>query len=397
MHDTLHLRRCRTLYLEPRQQTSFDLRALVSGGTGMTLRSVWTALAPHLPAPVELTESQVLLLGRLDPERWEPRPAGEDDSDLRYLLAHGLVQAQGADRDALAEREAQLRQVPWWGPAAMLHWQGRWQGQDSVKALESAGLHTAAGLRAHLGPPPPALAPHAGEPRHLPRQPEEAFDRSLRERSTCRNFDTAQPLPLAELSRLLQRTLAETGRQVVEEDAVFLKKNVPSAGGLHPTEAYLLVQHVEGLQAGLYHYDPASHGVSALPSDARSMAELAALFTAGQHWFADAPVLIVLAPRFARTYWKYRHHPKAYRAVILDVGHISQLLLTCATEQGLGAFVTAAINEQDIEQVLGMDPMQLSPLAVCGVGWRAQQMSTSEFDPGGQVWTPVLTAEPPTG
>ena len=53
---------------------------------------------------------------------------------------------------------------------------------------------------------------------------------------------------------------------------------------------------------------------------------------------------------------------------------------------GWAAFVTSAINEADIEQAFGMDPLVEGPLAVCGFGWRADTMSTTEFDPTGEVW-----------
>ena len=46
----------------------------------------------------------------------------------------------------------------------------------------------------------------------------------------------------------------------------------------------------------------------------------------------------------------------------------------------------AAINEGDIEQALDLDPMQESPLAVCGFGWRAAARSRMEFDPLHAVW-----------
>ncbi|MBR7508656.1 nitroreductase family protein, partial [Mycobacterium tuberculosis] len=72
-------------------------------------------------------------------------------------------------------------------------------------------------------------------------------------------------------------------------------------------------------------------------------------------WFADAAVHLVLVPRYARTYWKYRNHAKAYRALLLDVGHISQALYMAATERGMAAFVTAAINEGDTEVAFGLD------------------------------------------
>ncbi|MGH8172991.1 MAG: nitroreductase family protein, partial [Rhodanobacteraceae bacterium] len=76
----------------------------------------------------------------------------------------------------------------------------------------------------------------------------------------------------------------------------------------------------------------------------------------------------------------------AYRALILDVGHLSQAMYLAATELGLAAFITAAINEVDIEQAFGLDPLEAGPLAVCGFGIRAGERSEVEFDPLGAVW-----------
>jgi nitroreductase len=72
--------------------------------------------------------------------------------------------------------------------------------------------------------------------------------------------------------------------------------------------------------------------------------------------------------------------------VTLDVGHISQALYFSATELGLGAFVTSAINEIDIEKVLELDPMRQDAMAICGFGWRSESLMTTEFDPANGIW-----------
>ena len=112
----------------------------------------------------------------------------------------------------------------------------------------------------------------------------------------------------------------------------------------------------------------------------------ARIAVAGQDFFADAPVLCVLAPRFRRNFWKYRNHAKAYRVCVLDAGHLSQTLQLCATQAGLGPFVTGAINEVDLERAFGMAACEQSPLAVCGFGKRAATLVTSEFDPNRRLW-----------
>jgi len=40
----------------------------------------------------------------------------------------------------------------------------------------------------------------------------------------------------------------------------------------------------------------------------------------------------------------------------------------------------------EIERALGLDPMQTGVMAVTGLGWRAAQMQSLEFDPLRKVW-----------
>jgi SagB-type dehydrogenase family enzyme len=119
------------------------------------------------------------------------------------------------------------------------------------------------------------------------------------------------------------------------------------------------------------------------PADA---AALALRFVAQQRYFANAPVQVVLVTRFERNFWKYRNHAKAHRATILDAGHLSQTLYLAATELGLAAFITAAVNEGDIEDAFGFDPMQLGVVAVCGFGYRGDVREEIELDPLHAVW-----------
>ena len=126
------------------------------------------------------------------------------------------------------------------------------------------------------------------------------------------------------------------------------------------------------------------------------IADFARRMVAGQHYFADAAVLLVVAVRFPRSFWKYRKHPKIYRAILIESGHASQNLYLAATELGLGAYVTAAINEIDIEAAFGLDPLLEGPIAVCGFGPRAHTRTTVELDPSERVWDATGHLKQPT-
>jgi putative peptide maturation dehydrogenase len=386
----MRLRRCLIVFLEPRQDAVFDLGSLLHGGNGLALRSSWVALAPHLEAELEVDTLERELLGRLGPDEWTEHSELEVawQGGVDRLIDLGLLICDDARSARYREREDALRSGYWWGPAALMHRFGRWEGKDSVAAMEASGMASVTDMREKLGPPPPEVVERVSSSRQLvlPRVEGNDFDALLERRATCRNFDTQRALPFAMLALMLQRVFAARARVLVKEDTVFLKKNAPSGGGLHATEAYVVSQNVDGLQAGLYHYHPVAHALEPLAPPALPLQQFVARALAGQHWFADAPALVVLAPRYARSFWKYRNHLKAYRALILDAGHLSQLLYLSATEMGLGAFVTSAINEVDIEQAFSIDPLREGPLAICGFGWRSDAMQTTEFDPAGDVW-----------
>ena len=112
---------------------------------------------------------------------------------------------------------------------------------------------------------------------------------------------------------------------------------------------------------------------------------LAQQLVAGQTWFAEAPLLVLMAARFQRNFWKYRNHSKAWRVIQLDAGHLSQNFYLSATEFGYGAFITGAINDDVAERAFELDGISIGALAVCGLGRRAAELKTVELDPLGKA------------
>lgn len=385
----------------------FDLDVLLAGGTGVVSRMQWFAHAPQLSAPVEVDADDVALLGGLSPLDWiaaAPLSERHGAARVRRLLQAGLLVGSSKPWTVQRERDEGFRGQHWHGLAATWHAASRWDGIDAAGEVKEAGLLTAEGLRETYGVPPPMLHERGDVESRiaLTRAQRSSFDDILDARATCRNFDTGTPLPLAKLSQVLERAFAAHGQVQGAEDFDVLKKTSPSGGALHPTECYLIVRNVEGLPRGLYHYRAGDHALQPLPLDeAAILADagrhdaaqgkdaldfLAWIAVGGQQWFADAAVLCVLAPRFQRNFWKYRNHPKAYRVCILDIGHLSQTLLLSATEQGLGSYITAAINEADLERAFGLTHWIDGPLAICGIGVRAGMMETYELDPNRKAW-----------
>ena len=386
------IRRPTHVRFEYLESPEFSLETLVSGGAGIEVAGRWLASAAHLDAPVQL-EFEDLALFQAVPEQGIQALllARRGEDRLQRLLDAGLLLADqpGHERQAAhARRDADVRAAGWWGPAALAHGEGRWDEVDVGAAEASEGKRRISQMIEQNGlPPPEALSLGPAEARlPLPPPRRTGLDDLLAARTTCRNFDESFVLPAVDLASMLHRVFGAQARHELSPGAVMLKKNSPSGGSLHPIEAFLLVRRVEGLAPGLYHYHCLEHALEpmrSLPDDeaARAAYEL----VAGQAWFAKAPVLVLMAARFDRNYWKYRNHAKAWKVIQLDAGHLSQNLYLSATEFGYGAYITGAINDRCAERLFELDGMRTGAVAVCGFGKRAAELVDVEFDPLGKA------------
>lgn len=383
------LLRCATVMIEPREDREFSLADLIEGGSGLRAVKKWLAYALHLEQEVEISGEEVHALAFFSPHGPPTPGAGQEPPDsavVQSLLDKSLLFDMGASPSVEGERDRRLRSLPWWPLAGLAHQFSRWQGVDSGELAGQAGLSRPQDLLARFGSPPPAVPEDetSAERVRLPNPGRSAFDVLMEQRATCRNFDPEAELSQHDLSTLLFRSFGALAIESYGEAIDALKKNSPSAGGLHPIEAYVLVQRVTGIAPGRYRYHALDNMLIPL---AQTLPDFSTgMLVAGQRWFVDAPVLLALVVRFRRNFWKYRNHAKAYRGVLLDAGHLSQTLQLAATEQGLGAFVTAAINEKDIERCFGLDPVESGVLALCGVGPRLARQEFAEFDPLGRIW-----------
>jgi putative peptide maturation dehydrogenase len=283
---SMRLKRPDMLLLERRDVAEFSLASRLHGGPDTVPRSAWFALAPHLDAEVEVDAGAVALLGELLQGQWHEAAALAarlGDTSLQELVDAGVLVGDHAAHAPLREREARLRATSWWPPAAVAHAFGRWDGVDVALDDARMGARTVAGMIAAHGPPPPEaveLAPPAAW-RPLPEHAHTPLDELLGARATCRNFDPAGVVALDALATMLQRVFGAQAAETLAPGAVMLKKHSPSGGGLHPIDAYVLVQRVDGIAPGVYHYHPVAHALQPLPAPADGLAAQARALVAG--------------------------------------------------------------------------------------------------------------------
>jgi SagB-type dehydrogenase family enzyme len=183
-----------------------------------------------------------------------------------------------------------------------------------------------------------------------------SVEQALRERRCLREFSQA-PLTLAEVSQLLWAAQGVTSAEGM--------RTAPSAGALYPLEVYLVVSNVQGLEAGVYQYKPAEHGlVRWIPGNKYPDLIAAAL---GQSWMQQSALIIALAAVAERITWKYGE--RGLRYIDMEVGHAAQNVLLQAVALGLGAAVVGAFDDRRVAQVLSL-PKQEAALYLIPIGKR---------------------------
>jgi SagB-type dehydrogenase family enzyme len=229
------------------------------------------------------------------------------------------------------------------------------------------------------GAPPPVF-------KHYPNVPHVALERgSAGDRSLGTALRSATPrrqrLRLAELGELLYLAAG-----VTQQRGGNALRAAPSSGALFPSELYLLARAIDGLPAGLYHYDPAQHRLDLL-----GPAPPPAVLGAPQADGADG--LVLLSAVFRRTGYKYRN--RAYRYAVADAGHLLENLRLAAQAAGMQARLLERFDEMRAARAIGIDGVEEGVLALIDLRQAVEgAVATGAAPPGGFVPAPAVADSP---
>ena len=182
---------------------------------------------------------------------------------------------------------------------------------------------------------------------------EEPLGSLLARRTTSR--DWGGTFTLAELATFLHaiwHVTAEPLGSYGEE----LRRALPSAGGLHPLQPWVVADNVEGLDRALYWYDSWDHVLVRMGEESLAMRGLLWSARSAAVQKQDSPIgaLIVLTARFGRLQRKYRSI--AYSAILKDVGVAMQTAYLVGTAMGLNTCALGGGNSALFEMATGIDP-----------------------------------------
>jgi SagB-type dehydrogenase family enzyme len=221
-------------------------------------------------------------------------------------------------------------------------------------ALPSATTPTAP-----IVPPAGSAGPEDGTlpwVRLLAELPETTLAEALRLRASTRTF-APQPLALGHLGAVL-----DAGFGGVTDSGGF-RRFAPSAGGLHPLQAFVLVRDVTDLDPGLHHY--AVGGLERVFARRLSATLLTWLFV-DQPFAAAAAAVVVTVAAPEATLGKYGD--RGYRHALLEAGHVAQNMNLAAAAMGVGCCNLGGFRDRELSQLLDLDGEDHFPVYALALG-----------------------------
>jgi SagB-type dehydrogenase family enzyme len=182
------------------------------------------------------------------------------------------------------------------------------------------------------------------------------------------HFDESNPIQLDAiwLSRLLWHSMAVNAwKKIPSTGSRYSLRVNPSSGNLHPTETYLALNGLTGVDDGLYHYRADRHALELRSPGAWTRHLADALLIP---WAAGSSLIVGLTSIFWREAWKYRD--RAYRYCCHDLGHAMMSLLLAARALGLPGGAITHFADSRLTRALGLTGGDEAPMAFLVFGSR---------------------------
>ncbi|MEM0440250.1 MAG: SagB/ThcOx family dehydrogenase [Candidatus Caldarchaeum sp.] len=146
-------------------------------------------------------------------------------------------------------------------------------------------------------------------------------------------------------------------------DGMHYFRAAPATGALYPIELYVVVGDVEGLEPGVYHFDPKTFSLNVLrKGDFRKF-----LAENSHPAVAESSAVVVFTSIAWRNAWKYRE--RSYRHWFWDSGVMAaNMFLTCNAFDARCLFVAGFVDKQ-VNKLLGIDGEKEAAVIVAPIGF----------------------------
>jgi SagB-type dehydrogenase family enzyme len=195
---------------------------------------------------------------------------------------------------------------------------------------------------------------------------------------------------LQDLARILFFSAGITKQRKYAGGAIYFRA-AACTGALYEIELYVVTGELKGLDAGVYHFNPADMSLEVLRrGDFRGNLAHA---TAMEPAVARAPAMIVCSGTYWRNAWKYQ--ARTYRHFGWDNGTLLANMLAVSAASGLPAEIVLGFVDADVNRLIDLDTRREVSLCVVPVGRRSESSPPAprEAPPLGFATIPVSERE----
>lgn len=158
------------------------------------------------------------------------------------------------------------------------------------------------------------------------------------------------PQDLKTLATWLYMAYGVTSERRYEHHRYSLR-TCPSAGALYPCEIYVAAFAIDGLEPGLYSYNPSDFSLTKLRNGPETLSHI----KRGRPDLAflkSVPATMLVSTIYWRTAWKYR--TRALRVALLDAGHLTANLVAVANGLGITTMTRLKMNDNTMRELIGL-------------------------------------------
>lgn len=212
---------------------------------------------------------------------------------------------------------------------------------------------------AHAIPSEPALRRnewphHASLPHFSERDLSVPFCEVLkRRRSPPDGCTMADDIDLAQLGRFLSGLAVVDGPSASEGLYDVTRRLYPGAGACYELEVFPLIVRCNGIERGLYFYDPATHSLHWVSGWSRKLESLSASACRATGRISSPCVILLLSSRFERIAWKYEGI--AYALSLKNVGVLFEFMYLLGAALELEVCALGSVEAGLFSELLGED------------------------------------------
>lgn len=163
---------------------------------------------------------------------------------------------------------------------------------------------------------------------------------------------------LEQLAKLLYYTNGVTA--IIPYTTPLLLRAAPSAGGLYPTEIYIVAKDYPGLENGIYNFQVKKNNlVKFWDEDVWNKLKESCF---NHPSFEKSNLSVIFTGVFYRSAWRYEE--RAYRRILLDTGHVIGNMSMYSTFAGKYCNLIGGFKDKEIDELLWLDKENESVLAV---------------------------------